>query len=288
MPVNKRERLVAINRALPEARAEIRSRADTRMPALGSGSDYTVFIDHLGVASVNLGYGGEDPGSGQYHSIYDDFYYYSHFMDTDFVYGRALAQTSGTMMMRMADADIIPFQFSDLADNIRVYVGEVKKLADTLRTQTKERNTEIADGVYKALQDPKKTMVPPAVEQLPPYFNFAPLDQSTDDLTAAASEYDKAFTGHAASGESAVDPQLMQAERAMLDPAGLPKRPWFENMMYAPGFYTGYGVKTLPAVREAIEQKQWKEVDSQIVRTAAAIEREAALLKEAMHTLEAQ
>jgi N-acetylated-alpha-linked acidic dipeptidase len=288
MPVNKRERLVAINRALPEARAEIRSRADTRMPALGSGSDYTVFIDHLGVASVNLGYGGEDPGSGQYHSIYDDFYYYSHFMDTDFVYGRALAQTSGTMMMRMADADIIPFQFSDLADNIRVYVGEVKKLADTLRTQTKERNTEIADGVYKALQDPKKTMVPPAVEQLPPYFNFAPLDQSTDDLTAAASEYDKAFTAHAASGESAVDPQLMQAERAMLDPAGLPKRPWFENMMYAPGFYTGYGVKTLPAVREAIEQKQWKEVDSQIVRTAAAIEREAALLKEATHTLEAQ
>ena len=123
MPVNKRERLVAINRALPEARAEIRSRPDTRMPALGSGSDYTVFIDHLGVASVNLGYGGEDPGSGQYHSIYDDFYYYSHFMDTDFVYGRALAQTAGTMMMRMADADVIPFQFSDLADNIRVYVG---------------------------------------------------------------------------------------------------------------------------------------------------------------------
>jgi len=288
MPVNKRERLVAINRALPEARAEIRSRADTRMPALGSGSDYTVFIDHLGVASVNLGYGGEDPGSGQYHSIYDDFYYYSHFMDTDFVYGRSLAQTSGTMMMRMADADVIPFQFSDLADNIRVYVGEVKKLADTMRAQTKERNTEIADGVYKALQDPRKTMVPPAVEQLPPYFNFAPLDQSTDDLTAAASEYDKAFTAHAGSGESAVDHQLMQAERAMLDPAGLPKRPWFENMMYAPGFYTGYGVKTLPAIREAIEQKQWKEVDSQIVRTAAAIEREAALLKEATHTLEAQ
>ncbi len=288
MPVSKRERLVAINRALPEARAEIRSRADTRMPALGSGSDYTVFIDHLGVASVNLGYGGEDPGSGQYHSIYDDFYYYSHFMDTDFVYGRALAQTSGTMMMRMADADIIPFQFSDLADNIRVYVGEVKKLADTMRAQTKERNTEIADGVYKALQNPKKTMVPPEVEELPPYFNFAPLDQATDDLTAAASEYDKAFTAHAGGGKSTVDSQLMQAERAMLDPAGLPKRPWFENMMYAPGFYTGYGVKTLPAVREAIEQKQWKEVDSQIVRTAAAIEREAALLKEATHTLEAQ
>jgi N-acetylated-alpha-linked acidic dipeptidase len=288
MPVNKRERLVATNRALPEARAEIRSRTDTRMPALGSGSDYTVFIDHLGVPSVNLGYGGEDPGSGQYHSIYDDFYYYSHFMDTDFVYGRALAQTAGTMMMRMADADVIPFQFTDLADNIRVYVGEVKKLADTSRAQTKERNTEIADGVYKALQNPKKTLVPPVVEDLPPYFNFAPLDQATDDLTVAATEYDKAFTAHAGSGKADVDPQLMQAERAMLDPAGLPKRPWFENMMYAPGFYTGYGVKTLPAVREAIEQKQWKEVDSQIVRTAAAIEREAALLEEVTHTLQAR
>ena len=127
------------------------------MPALGSGSDYTVFIHHLGIASVNLGYGGEDRGSGQYHSIYDDFYFYSHFLDTDFVYGRALAQTAGTMMMRMADADVIPYQFADLADTVHTYVSEVKKLADTMRAQTKERNTEIADGVYKALDDPKKT-----------------------------------------------------------------------------------------------------------------------------------
>jgi N-acetylated-alpha-linked acidic dipeptidase len=287
MPVEKRERLVAISKALPDARAEIRTRADIRLPALGSGSDYTVFIDHLGVASVNLGFGGEDPGNGQYHSIYDDFYYYSHFLDTDFVYGRALAQTAGTMMMRMADADVIPFQFSDLADTIHVYDGEVKKLADTERAQVKERNTEIAEGVYKALEDPKKTMVPPPVEELPPYFNFAPLDQAADDLTAAAAEYDKAFAAHAANGKPTVNAQLIQAERAMLDPTGLPKRPWYENMIYAPGFYTGYGVKTLPAIREAIEQKQWKDVDPEIARTAAAVEREASLLKEATRTLEA-
>jgi N-acetylated-alpha-linked acidic dipeptidase len=288
MSVWKRERLVDISRATtPETRAEIRSRADLRLSALGSGSDYTVFLHHLGVSSVNLGFGGEDQGNGQYHSVYDDFYFYTHFADTNFAYGRALAQTAGTMMMRMADADVIPFQFTDMADTIRNYSGEVKKLADTMRAQIKERNTEIADGVYKALEDPKKKKVAPPVESLPPYFNFAPLDQAADDLSTAATEYDKAFTAHAANPLPAVNTQLMQAERAQLDTGGLPNRPWFENMLYAPGFYTGYGVKTLPAVREAIEQKQWSEVDKQIARTAAAIEREASLLKEAAHTLEA-
>ena len=287
MSVWNRERLVGISRAVPEARSELRARTDLHMSALGSGSDYTVFIDHLGVSSVNLGFGGEDQGGGQYHSVYDDFYWYTHFSDTGFVYGRALAETAGTMMMRMADADVIPYQFGDLADTIHTYVGEVKKLADTMRAQTRERNTEIADGVYKALDDPKKTKVAPPVEALAPYFNFAPLDQAADDLSAASAEYDKAFTAHAASGSSAVNIKIIQAERALLDPGGLPSRPWFQNMIYAPGLYTGYGVKTLPAVREAIEQKQWKEVDAQIVRTAAAVDREASLLKDAAHTLEA-
>jgi len=287
MPVWKRERLVSVSRATPDLRAEARSRPDTRMPALGSGSDYTAFIHHLGIASVNLGYGGEDQANGQYHSIYDDFYHYTHYSDTDFSYGRALAQTAGTMMMRLADADVLPFQFADLADTIRGYAGEVKRLADTMRAQTKERNTQIADGTYAALADPRKKRVIPAVEPLPPYFNFAPLDQATDDLTAAASDYDKAFAAHGASGATAVNPQLIQSERVFLDPAGLPYRPWFQNMMYAPGFYTGYGVKTLPAIRETIEQKEWTAVDPLIARTAAAIEREAALLKAAARTLNA-
>jgi N-acetylated-alpha-linked acidic dipeptidase len=187
--------------------------------------------------------------------------------------------------MRMADADVIPFQFADFADTIRVYAGEVKRLADTMRAQTKERNTEIADGVYAALADPKKTRVTPKVESLAPYFNFAPLDQAVDDLTAAAADYDRAFTAHAASAPLAVNAQLIQTERALLDPAGLPNRPWFQNMTYAPGFYTGYGVKTLPAIRETIEQKEWSAVDPQIARTAAAMEREATLLKAAAKTL---
>ena len=278
MSVLKRERLVAVSKATTEGRAELRSRPDLRLAALGSGSDYTAFIHHLGIASVNLGYGGEDEGGGQYHSIYDDFYWYTHFMDTDFAYGRALAQTGGTMMMRMADADVIPFQFADVADTVKTYVTGVKKLADTMRAEVKEQNTEIDDGVYKALVDPRKKRVAPKVEALPPYFNFAPLDQAVDDLTAAAADYDKAFTADAQRAPVTLNAQLIQGERVFLDPAGLPNRPWFQNMMYAPGFYTGYGVKTMPAIREAIEQKQWKDVDAQIARTAAAVEREAAML----------
>jgi len=285
MPVWKRERLVSISRAPAEMRAELRNRPDLRMEALGSGSDYTAFIHHLGIASVNLGYGGEDQGGGQYHSVYDDFYWYSHFQDTDFVYGRALAQTAGTMMMRLADADVIPFQFGDLADTVRTYVTGVKRLTDTMRAEIKERNTEIADGVYKALDDPKKKRVAPEVEALPPYLNFAPLDQAMDDLTTAAADYDKAFTANALKAPAGLNLQLIQSERVFLDPAGLPNRPWFQNMMYAPGFYTGYGVKTLPAARETIEQKQWKDADAEIARTAAAVEREATMLKGATATI---
>jgi N-acetylated-alpha-linked acidic dipeptidase len=284
MSVYERAKLAQIHRASADEKSSIRSRADTRISSLGSGSDFSAFIDHLGVASVNVGFGGED-NLGQYHSIYDDFYLYSHFADTKFVYGKALAQTVGTMVIRLADADVIPYQFTDLADTLHTYVGEVKKLADTERAQIKETNTELADGTYKAIADPKKTLVPPTAEPLPPFFNFAPLDQASEDLTNAAAEFEKAFTAHAAEGKTAVNPKLLHAEQAFLDPAGLPKRPWYENMMYAPGLYTGYGVKTLPAVREAIEQKQWSDVDTEIARTAAAIEREADLLKSATQIL---
>jgi N-acetylated-alpha-linked acidic dipeptidase len=285
LSVWKRQRLAARLNATPESRADFTSRPDTRIAALGSGSDFSVFIDHLGVPSINLGFGGEDEDGGQYHSIYDDFYWYTHFVDTDFLYGRALAQTAGTMVMRMADADILPYQFTDQADTFHTYTTEVKKLADTMRTQIKDRNADLADGVYKAAADPKKTSAPPPVDAVPPYFNFAPLDQASDDLTAAAAAYEKAFSSHADSADPKVNSLLIATEHALTDPAGLPNRPWFENMIYAPGFFTGYGVKTLPAVREAIEQKQWSAVDPQIARTAAAIEREVDRLKAATNAL---
>lgn len=285
LTVWNREHLNEISHANPESRGELRSRSDLRIGALGSGSDYTAFIDHLGIPSVNIGYGGEDQGGGQYHSVYDDFYWFTHFQDTDFAYGRALAQTAGSLVIRTADADVLPFQYSDFADTIHVYVTEVKKLADTLRAQTKERNTEIAEGVYKAIEDPKKKSVAPSAEPAVPYFNFAPLDQASDDLTVAAADYEKALADHSTGGDDAVNATLLQVDRTLIDAEGLPGRPWYRNLIYAPGLHTGYAVKTLPAVRESIEEKQWNDVDKEIARTATAIEREVELVKSATKSL---
>jgi N-acetylated-alpha-linked acidic dipeptidase len=287
MSVWKRVHLVDIARSTPQARTEIRSRADMRIPALGSGSDYTVFVDHLGVASVNFGYGGEDEG-GQYHSVYDDFYYYTHFLDTTFDYERALAQTAGTMVLRMADADILPFQFSDLADTVHLYVTQLKTLATEKHDEMKERDQEISDGVYQALYDPKKNMVLPPVEPIPPYLNFAPLDQASDDLTDAAKAFDAACAVAGGNAPDGLNADLIRSERLLTDDRGLPNRPWFQHLLYAPGFYTGYGVKTIPGVREAIEQKEWSQADEQIGRVSAALEHEVDLLKQATALLPAK
>ena len=286
MSVWKRDKLVAISMAPEKERAEIRSRADLRIPALGSGSDFTVFVDHLGIASLDFGYGGEDE-AGQYHSIYDDFAWYTRFQDTDFSYGRALAQTAGTMVMRMADADILPFQFGDLADTVHLYVTQLQALAQQKRDEAKERNREIAEGVYKALYDPKKQMVPPPEEAIPPYLNFAPLEQASDDLTEAAKAFDKAYAAADGADPEGVNADLIRSERLLTSKQGLPGRPWFEHLLYAPGLYTGYDVKTIPGVREAIEQKQWSLADEQIGIVSAALEHEADLLCQATMTLPA-
>jgi N-acetylated-alpha-linked acidic dipeptidase len=282
----KRVRLADISRATtPQNRAELRSRPDLRIGALGSGSDYTVFTDHLGVASLNLGFGGEDAGGGQYHSIYDDFYWFTHFEDTDFAYGRALAQTAGIMIMRLADAEILPFKFTNFADTVHTYITEIKELDSTQRAQAKERTTEIEEGVYQAMVDPKKKMVPPTRQPIPPYLNFAPLDNAADDLTRASESYEKAFMASTSQGSASLNAKLIKTERLLTNAEGLPNRPWFQNLIYAPGFYTGYGVKTIPGVRESIEQKRWTEADQQIIRVAKALQDEADLLDEATKEL---
>jgi N-acetylated-alpha-linked acidic dipeptidase len=285
MTVWKRSRLADQTKLTPDKRAELRNRPDLRIGALGSGSDYTVFIDHLGVASLNVGYGGEDEGGGQYHSIYDDFYWYTHFSDTDFAYGRALAQTAGTMILRLADAEVLPFQFTNFAETIHTYVTELKKLDSDQRTAIKEKNSQIEDGVYLASADPKKKRTLPSKQPIPPYLNFAPLDNAADALSRAADVYERALTKAAASASTSVNAKLIQSERLLTDSAGLPNRPWFENLIYAPGYYTGYGVKTIPGVREAIEQKRWTEADEQIARVSKALQKEADLLEEAAKTL---
>jgi N-acetylated-alpha-linked acidic dipeptidase len=281
MTVWKRAKLASELRQRPDERAALRIRPDQKIGAMGSGSDYTVFIDHLGIACLNFGYGGEDNGGGQYHSIYDDFYNYTHFEDTDFAYGRALAQTAGTAVMRLADADVLPFQFTDFTETVRTYVTELKKLAADQRAEIEEKNKEIEEGVYVATVDPKKPMVAPAHQPVPPYLNFAPLDNALDLLAQNTEKYEKALKDAGDKAPPSVNAKLIQSERRLIDDAGLPNRPWFRHMIYAPGFYTGYGVKTIPGVREAIEQKRWTEADVQIARAAKALEREAELLESA-------
>jgi len=294
IPVWKRDQLKAIADAkTPEERKEARDRADLRINALGSGSDWTVFLDHLGIASLDLAYGDED-GGGIYHSIYDDFYWYTHFSDTDFSYGRALSQTAGTAVMRLADADLLPYDFTGLADTIHSYLDELQKLLKTKQDDAIERNKELEEGVFTAIADPKRTSVPPPAEEVPPHLNFAPLQNASDALTHSAERYQKALEKVSSDGQLRVGPaelqalnqKLMQSERKLTSPEGLPRRPWFEHLMYAPGAYTGYGVKTIPGVREAIEQKKWKEADEQIARAASALQDEAALIDSAAQDLE--
>jgi N-acetylated-alpha-linked acidic dipeptidase len=287
IPVWKRDELARISRAPAADRDEVRKRSDLRIGALGSGSDYTAFIDHLGIASLNLGFGGED-GGGIYHSVYDDFYWYTHFSDGDFIYGRALAQTAGTAMMRFAGADLLPYDFTNFADTVKRYVEEVQKLWKTESDEIRERNKEIEEGVFNAIADPRKTSVPPPVETQPPFLNFAPLENGLAALTSAAERYDKAAQQAKLDkpGLEPVNRKLLRIERGLTLPDGLPGRPWFEHQIYAPGFYTGYGVKTLPGVREAIEQKHWREADRQIVRVGKVLETEAALIEDAAAGLE--
>jgi N-acetylated-alpha-linked acidic dipeptidase len=284
MTVWKRSQLTGLERAAsPDRKRELRSRPDLRISALGSGSDYTAFIDHLGIASLNLGFGGEG-GGGVYHSAYDDFYWYTHFADSDFVYGRALAQTAGTAVIRIADSSVLPFQFGDFADTVRTYLDELKKLSSDQRIQVEELNREIEEGVFKAA-DPHKPLVPPSKKPVPPYLNFAPLENAVDTLAHSAQKYDAARKNAGDANAQAVNAKLIESERRLTDAAGLPGRPWFRHMIYAPGFYTGYGVKTIPGVREAIEQKRWQEADEQIQRVGAILTKEADLIDEATEAL---
>ncbi len=294
MPVAKRAYLFAIAHSkTEEERKRAREGSDFRIEALGSGSDYTVFIDHLGIASLNLAYCCEDQ-QGIYHSIYDDFYWYTHFADTDFVYGRALAQTVGTAVMRMADADLLPYNFSNFANTVHLYVDELQKLLKEKQEESVERDKELDEGVYEATSDPKHPTVAPPREDIPPHLNFAPLENALDMLTRSAERYEKDFTKAEQSGALAsggppvekVNQLLIQSERRLTDPNGLPHRPWFKHMIYAPGYYTGYGAKTIPGVREAIEQRQWQLADTEIVRVAKVLTDEAALIDSASAALE--
>jgi N-acetylated-alpha-linked acidic dipeptidase len=248
----------------------------------------------VGIASANLGYGGEDQG-GVYHSVYDDFYWYTHFSDTSFVYGKALAQTVGTAVMRIADAQLLPYDYSGLSETVNRYVGQLDTLAKHEADSIVELNRQVREGVYRVTSDPRRPTYPPDTLPLAPHLNFAPLQNGADALTRAAAQYAQAVAAVQAGGGAAlskpeiagVNASIQKSEQALLSPDGLPNRPWYRHLIYAPGFYTGYGVKTVPGVREAIEEHQWSEADTQISRAGAVLQAEATLVADAARALAA-
>jgi len=275
-------------------RRDIRAHPDLPLSAPGSGSDYTSFVDFLGVPSLDLGFGGESSDAGVYHSIYDDFFWYSHFGDTSFVYGRALAQTVGTTVLRLAEAEVVPFEFNDLADVVHQYAEDLQGLLKHKQEEIEERNRQFEEGVFEATSDPQHPKGPPEAEATPPELNFAPLQNAAKALAASAKGYQKALakaqprlsdpTQTAAVEE--LNQMLLQAERSLTDPSGLPRRPWFKHLLYAPGVYSGYGAKTMPGVREGIEFGRYDEAEKEIVRVAKALDGETALLNSAAKILD--
>lgn len=276
-----------------EEKGKLRKRDDLVLGDLGDGSDFTSFQDFAGISSLNVGYGGEEEGT-QYHSIYDDFYWYTHYADPDFVYERALAQTAGSVVLRLADADLLPFDYTPQADAIAKYESDLEKLLKDKQEEITERNTEILEGAFTATADPHKTFVPPPVDPVPPYMNFAPMKNSIEKMKKSSERYSKALAKFRSATDGAVSPSsletvnadLLGISRMFLNDKGLPGRPWSKNQIYAPGAYTGYGAKPVAAVREFMDEKKWKEADEQIPMVADVIDHVSAGIDKAGGDLE--
>jgi N-acetylated-alpha-linked acidic dipeptidase len=273
------EALTATN---TDAKEKIVGETELKLGAMGSGSDYSSFIQHAGIPALNLGFGGEGNG-GEYHSIYDSYDNYVRFKDPGFHYGLALAQTAGRAVLRMANSDVLPFDFNHLYKTIDGYSKELETLLKEARENTEIENKMITSGEYVAGEDPAKKLVSPLVKSGVPYLDFSPLQNALEALKKSADSLKLVFENKEKTGgaDAAFNKALYQAEQQLLNEAGLPRRPWYQHTIYAPGFYTGYGVKTMPGIREAIEQRQWKEAQDQIGVDAQAIARLADYLKKA-------
>jgi len=225
-------------------------RSDLRIAPMGSGSDYTPFLQHLGIASANLGFGGEAAG-GSYHTLYDTYEHYTTWNDPGLTYSATLPKVTGRATLRLANAQRLPFEFTGFAEG-------------TMRDATAKNNDLIDNGVYAAALDPDKTLGAPAKYESVPHFGFAPLKNALARLQAAASAFD------AVTSEE-INRLLYTSERLLTRDEGLDGRPWYKHHIYAPGFYTGYGVKTIPGVREAIEQRKYEKVEPQIEIAASVL-----------------
>jgi len=261
---------------------ELFERKGRRLESLGSGSDFSSFLQHLGVPTLDLAYGGEN-GGGEYHSIYDSYDDYVRFKDPDFKYGVALAQTAGHAVLRMADAELLPFDFRNLHATIDRFTTELTDLTKNMRESTAIDNALIKANDYTLAADPTKHLHSPAVKDTVPALNFTALKTALDSLKKDADKLAADWQKQSQTdiNHDKLNRALYHAEQELLDTDGLPRRPWYKHTLYAPGFYTGYGVKTLPGIREAIEQRNWPEAQQQISVVAAAVMRLAAYLKTA-------
>ncbi len=240
---------------------------------LGSGSDYSPFLQHLGIPALNIGFGGEDDG-GEYHSIYDSYDHYVRFKDPGFIYGVALAKVCGRATLRLTNAEVLPFNFKSFYSTVSIYLSEVLGVLDNMRDATAVENRMIKEKHYVYASDPKVKFIPPLTKEPVPYLDFSPLQNVLQALGKSASAYNDLIVDNPRPNTHAAELNkiLFCAEQKLTLDAGLPRRPWYKHAIYAPGYYTGYGVKTLPGIREAIEQRNWKEAQEQIASAAAAIE----------------
>ena len=253
------------------------SGGDLPMAALGSGSDYSSFLQHVGVPSLNIGFGGEGEGAGSYHSIYDSYDHFVRFDDPGLAYGAALSKTVGRLVLRIADADTPPVRFADLASTVRTYLGEVNTLIETRRKQDEKRADLLSGSTFALASDPKSPVSAPVAEIPTPMIELAALENAVGKLEASAGAYDAAYAAKGAmlpaAARARLNASLLGIDQALLIPEGLPGRIWYRHALYAPGRFTGYGAKTLPGVREAVEERRFADANIYAGRTAAAIER---------------
>ncbi|MFL6758340.1 transferrin receptor-like dimerization domain-containing protein [Sphingomonas sp.] len=263
------------DRDTPDVIDAAKSGGDLPLGALGSGSDYTAFLQHLGIASLNLGFGGEDESDGSYHSVYDSFYHVTHFDDPGLTYGAALSKVVGRMVLRAADAPRVPARYSDFAGAVSRYLTDIKKLAADQREKDRTLADLRREGDFTLAASPNDPIVAPADRGITPLVDMLPLENAVDHLKRAASAADAMLgreDGLPPATQSRINTSLAQIDQLLMDPAGLPGRPWFQNLVYAPGTLTGYGAKTLPGVREAIEQRRFDDARTYVGRTAKVLE----------------
>ncbi len=271
-----------VGRVEPADLAAAQGSGDLPIGALGSGSDYSAFLQHLGIASINIGFGGEDESGGVYHSIYDSYDHFTRFNDPGLLYGAALSKTVGRLVLRIADVDTLPVRFGDFAATVARYAAEVRTLADERRTRDQTLSKLLASNAFQLASDPRKPVAAPQPLVPTPHIELAALDNASERLTASAAAFDRAYAVHAATlapaARQRLEAALRNIDQLLLDNRGLPGRPWYRNMIYAPGRFTGYGAKTLPAVREAIEERRFADAENYARLTAAVIDTYAARL----------